>query len=113
MSIRLAHRHEANLALDRFLHEVGIPSEMLTDNISELAEGNWETLCRQHYIRQRFTEPYLPWQNPSELAGGIVKRRVRQLMRKTDTPIRLWDYCWAYVSDTRSLTATNHIWLHA
>ena len=29
-------------------------------------------------------------------------------MRKTNASVRLWDYCWKYVSDTRSLTATSH-----
>ena len=29
-------------------------------------------------------------------------------MRKTNIPVRLWDYCWKYVSSIRSLTATSH-----
>ena len=30
-------------------------------------------------------------------------------MRRTNTPVRLWDYTWEYISGIRSLTATNHI----
>jgi hypothetical protein len=96
-------------ALDRFLHEVGIPCEMLTDGAQELYKAEWGRTCRKHKIQQRLTEPHSPWQNPAELSGGIIKRRVRQLMRTTNTPVRLWDYCWEYATALRCLTATHHI----
>ena len=47
-------------------------------------------------ICQLTTEPNSPWQNHSELVGGIVKRKVRNLMKSTNTPVVLWDYCWEY-----------------
>jgi hypothetical protein len=101
-----AHAHHA---LDRFLHEIGIPGEMLTDGASELTKAEWGRTCRKHKIRQLTTEPHSPWQNPAELSGGIIKRKVRQMMRTTNTPIRLWDYCWEYCTALRCLTATHHI----
>ena len=30
-------------------------------------------------------------------------------MRSCATPVVLWDYCWGYVSELRSLTATDNI----
>ena len=68
-------------------------------------------MCRRHKISQRITEPHSPWQNPAELSGGIVKRKVQNTMRKTNTPLWLWDYCWEYECSIRSLTATDHIQL--
>ena len=59
----------------------------------------------------RLTEPHSPWQNQAELMGGLIKRKVRLLMRNTNTPIRLWDYCWRYVASIQSLTASNDIQL--
>ena len=101
----------AHHALDRFIHEVGVPSEMLTDGAKELTMNDWGKICRRHKIQCNVTEPYSPWQNPAELAGGTIKRRIRSLMRRTNTPIRLWDYCWEYVTELKSLTATDHIQL--
>ena len=60
-------------ALDRFLHDVGIPSELLTDGAKELIFTEWGATCKRHKIHQNVTEPYSPWQNPAELSGGIIK----------------------------------------
>ena len=105
-------KSHAHNALDRFLHEVGIPVEMLTDGALELTKSEWGKMCLKHRIRQITTEPYSPWQNPAELSGGIIKRKMRHLMKSKLTPIVLWDYCWAYVCEIRSLTATNNIYLN-
>ena len=82
---------------------------MLTDGAKELTLGKWGDVCKRHHIYMVTTEPYSPWQNPAELSGGIVKRKVSQLMKATNTPIRLWDYYWEYSSYIRSLTAARHI----
>ena len=79
-------------ALNTFLHEVGIPHEIHTDGAKALTEGEWEKICRKHKIHMTTTEPYSPWQNPAELSGGIIKRRCKDIMRSTYTPIVLWDY---------------------
>mmetsp|Transcript_10258 Transcript_10258/g.14493 ORF Transcript_10258/g.14493 Transcript_10258/m.14493 type:complete len:310 (+) Transcript_10258:634-1563(+) len=84
----------ANHALDRFIHEVGVPVEMLTDGALELHKVEWGKICQKHEIFQTTTEPHSPWQNPSELSGGIIKRKVRQLMCSTNSPVRLCNYCW-------------------
>ena len=48
----------------------------------------------KHSIIQNTTEPHTPKINPAESQGGIIKRRVRNSMRTTNTPVRLWDYSW-------------------
>jgi hypothetical protein len=63
-------KEDSHLALDRFLHEVGIPREILTDGAKELVYSEWGKLCRRHKIYQVTTEPYSPWQNHAELMGG-------------------------------------------
>ena len=104
-------KEDSHFALDRFLHEIGIQREMLTDGAKELIYLKWGKLCRHHKIHQVTTEPYSPWQNHAELMGGIIKRKVRHLMKSTNTPVRLWDYCWEYVASIISLTATDHFLL--
>jgi len=110
-SYPMISRSHAPQALDRFFHEVGLPSELLTDNAPEFVEGEWRNMCLKYYVKQHFTEPYTPWQNPAELQGGILKRKLRTLMKLSGTPIRLWDYAWQYVSEIRSVTAMKHMYL--
>ena len=70
----------AHHALDRFLHEAGIPCELLTDGALELTKSDWGKTCICHKIRQTTTEPYSPWQNPAELVEGLIKRKIRYLI---------------------------------
>ena len=107
----IKNKGHAHHALDRFIHEVGVPNELLTDGARELTVAEWGNTCRKHKIHSTMTEPYSPWQNPAELSGGTIKRKVKSLMRKTNTPVRLWDYCWEYLSEIKCLTATDHIQL--
>ena len=81
-------------ALDKLIHNIGVMTEMLTDGAKELHLSTWGKTCRTYRIKQRLTEPHSPWQNPAELTGGIIKRRVKRCMKKSNTPLRLWDYCW-------------------
>ena len=104
-------KSHAHHALDRFIHEVGIPTELTTDGAKELTLGQWGKTCLKHRIYQVCTEPHSPWQNHAELLGGIVKRKVRHRMRVSNTPVRLWDYCWEYVAAITSLTASDIILL--
>ena len=89
-------KKESHLALNRFLHKIGIPSELHTDGAGELVHGEWKTLCNRHKIYRIFTEPHSPWQNIAERAGGVIKGRTRDMMRRTNTPLVLWDYCVEY-----------------
>lgn len=102
-------KSDANLALERFLSTVGIPVEILTDGIRELHKAAWGKLCNRYYISQLLTDSDPPWQNPTELQGGLIKYRVKNEMRSTNTHVRLWNYSWEFESSVRSLTATSHI----
>ena len=78
-SYPMQSRSHAPHALDRFFHEVGLPSEMLIDNAPEFVEGEWYNLCLKYYVKQRFTEPHTPWQNPAKLEGGKGKTQITYL----------------------------------
>ena len=104
-------KSHAHHTLGRFIHEIGVPTELLTDGAKELTLGQWNKTCLKHRIHPVCTEPHSPWQNHAERMGGIIKRRVRHRMRVTNTPIRLWDYCWEYIAAITSLTAANHPFL--
>jgi hypothetical protein len=105
----LPSNSKAHEALDRFLHDVGIPSELLTDGAKELTLSKWGETCRRHKIHTKMTKPHSPWQNYCEMTGGIIKWTIAHMMQRTCTPVRLWDFCWEYVCAIRCLTASGHI----
>ena len=76
-SYHLKRKGNAHHALDTFIHDVGIPEEMLTNNAKELQLGEWGKTCKKQKIRQLTTEPHSPWQNHTELVGGIIKRSIK------------------------------------
>ena len=102
-------KSDAPFALNRFIHEVGVPTEMHTDGSKEQSHGKWKKICQKYSIYRTWNEPYSPWQNLAEKAGGIIKARSRDMMRRTNTPIVLWDYCIEYNADLRTMTASNNI----
>jgi hypothetical protein len=102
----MKHKSDAHHTLSRFLHEVGIPSELLTDGAKELTIADWGKLCSKHNIYQITTEPHSPWQNHAEGSGRNIKNKVKRTMRKTNTPVRLWDYCWEYEAGIQIRTAS-------
>ena len=105
-------KSQAGDALHRFITEVGLPNSILTDGALELTNSRWNKLCNKHGITQKTTEPHCPWQNFAEPNGGAIKRAVRHLMRVTNSPVRLWDYCWEYFcAIKRSYTVTSNIHL--
>ena len=107
----MERKGQAHEALDKFLMEVGLPGSLLTDGAKELTKSAWGKLCRKHKIPQRTTEPHCPWQNFAEPNGGAIKRAVRYLMRKNNTPVRLWDYCWEYYCGLKRFIVTPNLHL--
>ena len=100
-------RKDAHRTLDKFLHEIGVPSELHSDGAEELIHGEWDSMCQKHTIYRTYNEPHSPWQNLAERTGGIIKSRTREMMRRTNTPLPLWDYCIEYNSELRCMTATD------
>ena len=93
--------------LRTFIDIVGLPTSIHSDNHSNFQEGAFKRLMRKFGIPQTFTEPHSPWQNRAEAAIGETKTYARRLMQKTNTPIRLWCFCFEYTADILSLCATG------
>ena len=59
-------RSQTHEALSAFIHEVGIPSSIHSDDAKELMMGKFKELCKEFHIPCTYTEPYSPWQNRAE-----------------------------------------------
>ena len=98
---------ETGRTLRNFVELVGLPVAMHSDNHTNFKEGVFKKLLRKFGIYSTYTEPHSPWQNRAEPAIGEIKRYARRLMQRSDTPIRLWCFCYEYSADILSLLATG------
>ena len=98
---------ETGRSVRAFIEMVGLPYSIHSDNHSNFKEGLFKRLLRKFGIYQTFTEPHSPWQNRAEPAIGEVKSYARRLMQSTNTPIRLWCFCYEYSADVLSVLATG------
>ena len=96
--VPISAKSDTNAALDKFIHHIGVPNKLLTDGALKLTKSDWGKTCVKHSIIQNTTEPHTPKINPAENQGGTIKRRVQNSIRKTNTPVHLWDYSWEYES---------------
>ena len=102
-------KSEAHNALSALIHEIGIPHEIHSDNAPELSKGEFKRKMNRYEIYSTFSEPYSYWQNEAERSIRIIKSRARYFMQETNTPLRLWDYAFKYVSELASLTSSDRI----
>jgi hypothetical protein len=101
----MASKGDTSDALLSFIHHVGIPSSIHSDDAKEITKGKFKKLCQDYHIPITTTEPYSPWQNRAEGAIRELKRHVQRKMHSRQVPQSLWDFCCAWACDVRSKTA--------
>ena len=100
-------QEETSHSLRSFIELIGLPVALHSDNINNLRTGKFKKTLRKFGIWSSFTEPKSPWQNRAEFATGEVKRQAKRLMQRTQTPVRLWCFCYKCAADILSLCAIN------
>jgi hypothetical protein len=90
-----------------FIHDVGVPQILVTDNAPEEVLGRAKETCRTYRISQQVSVPYSPWQNLAEASIREMKKAVRRAIRITATPPRLWSYCAVWCTAVRRLTSNS------
>ena len=88
------------------MKERGIPHTLRRDNAKSENSEAVKQLHRELLIKDEFTEPYHPQQNPAE--GGAVrciKQHVEVLMNMTGSPEKLWALCAEYVCHVNNMCA--------
>ena len=86
----------AHEALWNFVHGVGIPKNLTSDNALEEGKdknGRCGEIFRELSIKQTFSEPYSPWQNRAEAGVRETKKGIRRATATSGSPKRLWDFC--------------------
>jgi len=99
---------EASDALLEFIQHLGISSLLHTDGAKIQTQGEWKRIVKQYHIKTSETEPNSPWKNRAESGIRKLKRHTRRMMRRSNSPLSLWDYCCIFVARIRNLTASNY-----
>jgi hypothetical protein len=107
----LKSKGDAHYALMQFIHEVGIPKNLLMDRAPEEMHGEWGRIVKHYHIHHRTTESKSPWQNRSESEIRELKKLARRAMRTNQAPNCFWCFAVEWASRIRSLTAhdTAHL----
>ena len=89
---------DAHHALMQFIHEIGVPKDLLTDGALEEMRGEWGQIIKQYHIHQRTTKPKSPWQNRAESEIWEIKKLTRRALRGSNTPSIFWCYALEWAS---------------
>jgi hypothetical protein len=79
-------------ALRTLILDVGIPKDLINDSARELGAGRksrWADIVREFGIRQKFSEPFSPWQNRAESAIRELKKDLRRSKLRSKSLRRL------------------------
>ena len=99
-----SEKHAAQ-GLKEFVHRIGIPAQVHTDNAKVETLSEWKDFIAAHWIKATVTEPYTANQNKCEHEFGAVRIHARIVMEQTKCPEQLWDYVIQYVCYVRNRTA--------
>jgi hypothetical protein len=73
-------------ALMEFIHTVGIPNTIVSDNALEETHGRSGEIMKEYHIHLQTTVPHSPWQNRAEACICALKKYVRKVLCQTGAP---------------------------
>ena len=103
----------AHQGLSRFIHEIGIPEKLVSDNALEqgatttTSNSHWRKLISEYKIHHTFIQPHSPRQNRVEIYIGILRRQIRKLTASKGSPKGLWAYCGLHAATINNLTSSS------
>ena len=98
---------ETDHTLRGFVEFFGLPMTMHSDNHKNFKEGIFMWIPQKFGVIPTYTEPHSPWHYRAEPEIGEFKLHARMLMLESDIPIRLWCFCYEYITDILSLCDTG------
>ena len=98
---------DAHLGLSKDISLYGAYETIVTDGAKEELLGEWQRTCHKYRIQQQVTPPYSPWWDKAEASIREIKKCDVRLLRRTNAPLRLWDYGAEWVTAIRRMTSSN------
>ena len=93
-----------------FICDEGVPRILRRDN-SQIQKGTRTTkINREYFIKDQFTEPEHPQQNPAELcAVKFLKDHSQVLLDRTGAPEACWLLACEYIADVHNICADETV----
>uniref|UniRef100_A0A034W800 RNA-directed DNA polymerase n=1 Tax=Bactrocera dorsalis TaxID=27457 RepID=A0A034W800_BACDO len=66
---------------ERILARFGVPKILISDNGVQFTSTLWQHYLKELGVRQQFTAPYTPQENPTERVNRTIKRIIAQLSK--------------------------------
>src|SRR5687767_5018070 len=87
-----------------YIRDHGAPSAIRRDNAKEEQSETITEINREYMIKDQFTEPYHPQQNPVESnAIRYLKNQIHVLLDRTGAPDTAWYIAAKYVADIHNI----------
>jgi hypothetical protein len=93
-----------------FIRDEGAPNILRRDNSQIQSAKRTTNLNREYFIKDEFTEPNHPQQNPAELrAVKFIKTHSQVLLDRTGAPENCWLLACEYIADVHNVCADESI----
>ena len=89
----MKQKSEFKDALHLFCKEIGVPVSLVVDPSGEQTSKDVRIFCNHLGTTLRILQESTQWANRAELYIGFLKEAVRKDMRRSNSPLTLWDYC--------------------
>ena len=87
-----------------FIRDHGAPSALRRDNAKEEKSEEVDQIHRELFIKDQFSEPYNPQQNPVESRGiRYLKEHMHVLLDRTGAPDAAWFHAAQYLASVHSI----------
>ena len=104
--IGMKAKSEMPLSYQDFMREEGIPACLHSDGSAEQTGQKVKSLNREHLVKESYSEPYHPWQNPVETRSiNWLKRTARLFMDRVGAPEFLWLHAMVYIALVNNWTS--------
>ena len=89
-----------------FIRDHGAPSALRRDNAKEEQSEEVQDINREYMIKDQYTEPYHPQQNPVESSAiRYLKGQVQIVLDQTGAPDSLWYMAAKYTAEIHNICA--------
>ena len=107
--VLIKRKSEVLAALKQFAKEVGAPDAVVSDMAKEQVTQDVCNFCNKNGTMLRALEEGTPWSNKAELYIKLMKEAACKDMKKSNCPLRFWDYCLECQVCIYNLTSRDHI----
>ncbi len=91
--VPMERRDEVYSSVKKLFKHVGVPNAIVCDSAPEQISKRTRDLCIDSSCQIKNLEKDTPWANRAERYIGLMKDAIRADLKKSDCPMKFWDYC--------------------